>query len=109
MKKNKRKVSVIGSGIGGLAIAVRLAVNGFDVKVFDSNNQPGGKAVEFSVNGFRFDKGPSLLTMPEKIDELFYIAGKNPADYFSYSKMNENSPLIALMKNQVDVLRGYRC
>ena len=104
MKKNKRKVSVIGSGIGGLAIAVRLAVNGFDVKVFDSNNQPGGKAVEFSVNGFRFDKGPSLLTMPEKIDELFYIAGKNPADYISYSKMNENCRYFFEDGN---VIKGY--
>lgn len=90
MNKSIKKASVIGSGIGGLAIAVRLAVKGYDVKVFDSNTKPGGKAVEFSLSGFRFDKGPSLLTMPEKIDELFYIAGKNPEDYFSYSKINES-------------------
>ena len=104
MKKIKLKVSVIGSGIGGLATAVRLAVNGFDVKVFDSNNQPGGKAVEFSVDGYRFDKGPSLLTMPEKIDELFHLAGRNPADYISYSKMNENCRYFF---EDGDIIKGY--
>ena len=104
MKKIKLKVSVIGSGIGGLATAVRLAVNGFDVKVFDSNNQPGGKAVEFSVDGYRFDKGPSLLTMPEKIEELFHLAGRNPADYISYSKMNENCRYFF---EDGDIIKGY--
>ena len=90
MEQSKKKISVIGSGIGGLAIAVRLAVKGHEVQVFESNCYPGGKADEFSVSGFRFDKGPSLLTMPEKIDELFYLAGKNPKDYFSYSRINES-------------------
>ena len=66
-----KRVSVIGSGIGGLAIAVRLALKGYKVSVYESNSSPGGKAAEFSSNGYRFDKGPSLLTMPEKIDELF--------------------------------------
>jgi phytoene dehydrogenase-like protein len=81
---------VIGSGIGGLAIAVRLALKGYKVSVYESNSSPGGKAAEFSSNGYRFDKGPSLLTMPEKIDELFVLAGKSPKDYFKYTKLNES-------------------
>jgi phytoene desaturase len=85
-----KKASVIGAGIGGLAIAVRLAVNGYKVSVFESNSYPGGKAAEFKTKGFRFDKGPSLLTMPEKIDELFLLAGRTPRDYFKYSKINES-------------------
>ena len=85
-----KKASVIGAGIGGLAIAVRLAVNGYKVNVFESNSYPGGKAAEFKTKGFRFDKGPSLLTMPEKIDELFLLAGRTPRDYFKYSKINES-------------------
>ena len=85
-----KRVSVIGSGIGGLAIAVRLALKGYKVSVYESNSSPGGKAAEFSSNGYRFDKGPSLLTMPEKIDELFVLAGKSPKDYFKYTKLNES-------------------
>ena len=80
---------VIGSGIGGLASAVRLAVKGYEVQVFESNSYPGGKLSELSKNGFRFDAGPSLFTMPELVDELFFIAGKDPKDFFKYSKLNK--------------------
>ena len=75
------KASVIGSGIGGLAVAIRLRLKGYKVIVFEANSSFGGKAAEIKKKGFRFDKGPSLLTMPEKIDELFYLAKKNPKDY----------------------------
>ena len=84
------KASIIGSGIGGLAAAIRLRLKGYKVVVFEANSSFGGKAAEIKKKGFRFDKGPSLLTMPEKIDELFYLAKKNPKDYFNYSKLNES-------------------
>ena len=70
------KASIIGSGIGGLAIAIRLRLKGYKVVVFEANSSYGGKAAEIKTKGFRFDKGPSLLTMPEKIDELFFLAKK---------------------------------
>ena len=85
-----KKVSVIGSGIGGLAVAIRLKIRGYDVRVFEANASYGGKVSQIQNNGFRFDKGPSLLTMPEKIDELFKLANKNPADYFEYFKLEES-------------------
>ena len=85
-----KKVSVIGSGIGGLAVAIRLKIRGYDVRVFEANTSYGGKISQIQNNGFRFDKGPSLLTMPEKIDELFKLANKNPADYFEYFKLEES-------------------
>jgi phytoene desaturase len=76
---------IIGSGIAGLASAIRLAVQGFDVTVFEKNNYPGGKLSDFDLNGFHFDAGPSLFVQPQNIEELFKLAGENISDYFSYS------------------------
>ena len=66
MKKNKRKVSVIGSGIGGLAIAVRLAVNGFDVKVFDSNKIMQNTNKEFSLSIIKYTNGTTVMIQEGK-------------------------------------------
>lgn len=81
------KIGIIGAGIAGLASAVRMAAKGHEVTVFEANSYPGGKLSEFNFNGYRFDAGPSLFTMPHYVDELFTIAGKNPKDYFNYQKL----------------------
>jgi phytoene desaturase len=86
---NMKKVGIIGSGIGGLAIAIRLVLKGYSVEVFEANDSPGGKLNEFSEKGYRFDGGPSLFTMPSLVDELFVLADKNPKDYFEYIKLDE--------------------
>jgi phytoene desaturase len=70
-----KTVGIIGAGIGGLALSIRLANLGFKVTVFEKNSYPGGKLSELSLNGFRFDKGPSLFTMPSLIDELTSLQG----------------------------------
>lgn len=70
MPKIKQKVNIIGSGVGGLATAIRLANAGYEVSVFEKNAYPGGKLSEFTQKGYRFDKGPSLFTMPQLVDEL---------------------------------------
>lgn len=82
------KAIIIGAGIAGIASAIRLRVRGFDVEVFEANSYPGGKLSEVELQGFRFDAGPSLFTMPQYVDELFTIAGKEPKHYFNYSKLN---------------------
>jgi len=82
------KALIIGAGIAGIATAIRLAIKGFEVEVFEANNYPGGKLSEIKQNGYRFDAGPSLLTMPHYIDELFVQVGKSPADYFKYQKLD---------------------
>jgi phytoene desaturase len=64
------KAIVIGSGIGGLASAIRIARQGISVDVYESAAAPGGKVVERRFEGFRFDAGPSLLTLPELVLEL---------------------------------------
>jgi len=70
-----KKVIVIGGGLGGLSGAIRLAVMGFRVTLFEKNAELGGKMGEFLENGYRFDTGPSLLTMPSIAEDLFAFAG----------------------------------
>ncbi|MDQ4141599.1 MAG: phytoene desaturase family protein [Bacteroidota bacterium] len=79
---------VIGAGIGGIAAAIRLVVKGYTVTVLEANSSFGGKMTQFTLNGYRFDKGPSLFTMPQLVDELFTLAGRNPADYFRYQRLD---------------------
>ncbi|GAB2986291.1 phytoene desaturase family protein [Mucilaginibacter puniceus] len=83
-----QKAFIIGAGIAGIATAIRLAVKGYTVEVFEANNYPGGKLTEFTQNGYRFDAGPSLFTMPQYVDDLFKLAGKNPSEYFNYQKLD---------------------
>lgn len=82
----KKKIGIIGSGLGGLSAAIYLAAEGFDVEVFESNDYPGGKASSVSFDGFRFDAGPSLLTMPFVLEDLFNAAGKRINDYIQLKK-----------------------
>jgi phytoene desaturase len=77
---------IVGAGIAGLATSIRLKSAGFDVNVFEMNSYPGGKLTEFSENGYRFDMGPSLFTMPQFVEELFAVAGKKMTDYFEYHR-----------------------
>lgn len=70
-----KKVVVVGGGLAGISAAIRLARVGFKVQLFEKNSVLGGKMGEVTMNGFRFDTGPSLLTMPFVIDELFSFAG----------------------------------
>ena len=65
-----KSVIVIGAGIGGLATAIRLAEQGYQVEVFEKNPGPGGKMGEIKEKGYRFDTGPSLFTLPALVDEL---------------------------------------
>ena len=69
-----KEIIIIGSGIAGIACALRLSELGFKVKVFEKNNRPGGKISDKSARDYRFDTGPSLLTMPELINELIMFS-----------------------------------
>ena len=82
------KSIIIGAGIAGIATAIRLRVKGFEVEIFEANNYPGGKLSQIELNGFRYDAGPSLLTMPQYVDELFKLAGKDSKNYFNYKKLD---------------------
>lgn len=84
----KKKAIVIGAGVGGLAISIRLASLGLEVTVFDANPFAGGKLSKIQLNGYRFDAGPSLFTMPHLVEELYWIAGKR-SQAFGYKKLDE--------------------
>lgn len=76
-----KEVAIIGSGLSGLAAALRLSEAGLKVKVFEQNKTFGGKAGEIKESGFRFDTGPSLLTMPFVIDELLLLSGEDKIEF----------------------------
>jgi phytoene dehydrogenase-like protein len=84
----KLKAIVIGSGVAGMAAAIRLAVKGYTVTVYEKNEVPGGKLTAFEHNGFHFDAGPSLFTQPQNIVELFELAGEPLDKYFSFQSVD---------------------
>lgn len=77
----KEKAIVIGSGFGGLSAAIRLAATGYDVTVLEKRDQPGGRAYVYKDKGFTFDAGPTVITAPPCLEELFALHGKKMADY----------------------------
>jgi phytoene desaturase len=83
-----KKAIIVGSGIAGIASAIRLRNKGYDVQVIEKNSYPGGKLTQLYGNGYRFDAGPSLFTMPNLVTELFEISGKKPSDYFNFDQLN---------------------
>jgi len=78
---NKPRVAVIGSGFGGLAVAIRLQAAGCDTVIFEKRDQPGGRAYVYHDHGFTFDAGPTVITAPDCLRELFILAGKLMDDY----------------------------
>ena len=76
-----RRAAVIGSGFGGLAAAIRLQVSGVQVTLFEARDKPGGRAYVYRDQGFTFDAGPTVITAPECLEELFEIAGRKLSDY----------------------------
>lgn len=81
------KAIVIGAGIAGIASALRLRSKGYEVEVYEANAYTGGKLHAFKNQGYRFDAGPSLFTMPHLVDELFQLFGEKPTDSFTYERM----------------------
>ena len=72
---------VIGSGFGGLAAAIRLQARGYATTILEMRDKPGGRAYVFEDRGFTYDAGPTIITAPFLIDELFELAGKRTEDY----------------------------
>jgi phytoene desaturase len=78
-----KRIVVIGSGFGGLAAAVRLAARGHDVTLVEKRDQPGGRAYVYRQDGFTFDGGPTVVTAPWLITDLFTLAGRKAEDYLT--------------------------
>jgi phytoene desaturase len=78
------RVAVIGAGVGGLTCALRLAHTGCHVTIFERNERVGGKLNVLLADGFAWDMGPSLLTMPQVFDDLFASLGRQRSDYVKF-------------------------
>lgn len=81
---------IIGAGIGGIATSIRLAKKGYEVDVFEQNSYPGGKLTAFEQDGFRFDAGPSLFTLPELVEDLINLQALGSAIDFPYLRLEES-------------------
>jgi phytoene desaturase len=81
MSDRRLRAAVIGSGFGGLAAAIRLQSSGFDTTIYERRDQPGGRAYVYRDAGFTFDAGPTVITDPACLSELFEAAGRKLEDY----------------------------
>lgn len=76
-----KRVAVVGSGFGGLAVAIRLQTAGFETTIYEQADRPGGRAYVYHDDGFTFDAGPTVITAPHCLEELFAEAGRKLSDY----------------------------
>lgn len=74
---------VVGAGFGGMAAAIRLRARGYRVTLLEALEQTGGRASVFKRDGFTFDAGPTVITAPYLVDELFELVGRDPADHYT--------------------------
>ena len=78
---NSRQAVVIGAGFGGLALAIRLQASGIRTTLLEKRDKPGGRAYVYEDKGFTFDAGPTVITDPSALEELFTVAGRKLSDY----------------------------
>ncbi len=83
MELRGKKVVIIGSGFGGLALGIRLQARGAEVIILEKQDSPGGHAQQLKADGFTFDMGPSLITAPDVINKVFEAGGKKLSDYLT--------------------------
>ncbi len=98
-----RRAVIIGGGLGGLALALRLASAGWGVRLFEQSPSFGGKMNRFARDGFRFDTGPSLITMPFVFRELFHEAGERLEDHLEIVQVEPHARYVYPDETRFDV------
>ncbi|KIL52577.1 phytoene desaturase [Jeotgalibacillus alimentarius] len=83
----KKKAIVVGAGLAGMSAAIRLAGDGYDVKIIEKNSNVGGKLNKREGKGFSFDTGPSILTMPWVLEQLFSSVHRRVEDYITIERV----------------------
>ena len=89
-----RRAAVVGSGFGGLAAAIRLQAAGFSTTLYERRDQPGGRAYVYRDAGFTFDAGPTVITDPACLADLFRAAGRRMEDYVDLRPVHPFSRLL---------------
>ena len=87
-----KKIAIIGSGFAGLSASCYLAKAGYEVTVFEKNEQVGGRASKWVQDGFTFDMGPSWYWMPDIFEKFFGDFGKTASDYYQLEKLKPAPP-----------------
>ncbi|MCX0392278.1 NAD(P)-binding protein, partial [Clostridium perfringens] len=87
MSPNKKAI-IVGAGIGGLATAVRLLINNFEVDIFEKNSKIGGKVNLIEYKDFKIDSSASIFMLPKPYLEVFKYAKKDPKDYIELVELN---------------------
>jgi diapolycopene oxygenase len=105
MKSNQ--IVIIGAGLGGMAAAITLASKGYRVSIYEKNAHPGGKLNFLSREGFRFDLGPSILSMPFIFKDLFLLAGKRFEEYVPIEQLDIHWRNFFEDGTQIDLVRDY--
>jgi len=77
----QKRAIIIGAGFGGISLAIRLQSMGFQTLLIDNRDKPGGRAYVYEIDGYKFDGGPTVITDPDCIEELFTVSGKEMKDY----------------------------
>jgi phytoene desaturase len=103
----KKKIIVIGAGFSGLSTATALADRGYDVEIFEKNDQAGGRARVFSTDGFVFDMGPSWYWMPDVFEDYFGRFGKKPSDYYNLVRLDPSYTVILDDQQVIDMPADY--
>ena len=83
MESISKKIVIIGAGFGGIAAALRLRAKNYKVTLIEKHQDLGGRARVFKKNGFTFDGGPTVITAPYLINELFELFDKDPKEYIN--------------------------
>jgi len=78
---------VVGAGLGGIASALRLRARGYQVTLVDKCDSVGGRGRSFEIDGYKFDCGPTIITAPFLLDQLFELYGKKASDYYKLVPM----------------------
>ncbi|MEO1615250.1 MAG: phytoene desaturase [Planctomycetota bacterium] len=114
-KSGRGRAAVVGSGFGGLAAAIRLQAMGFETVCFEARDKPGGRAYVYEDDGFVFDAGPTVITAPHCIEELFQIANRSMADYVEllpvepmYQLRWADGTSFDYVSNEADLVRQIR-
>ena len=80
-KSGTKTAAVIGSGFGGLAAAIRLQSAGVNTVLYEARDKPGGRAYVYHDDGYTFDAGPTVVTAPHTLEELFELTDRKLEDY----------------------------